>query len=111
MSGINKDGPAVRQHLPGLTHTHCYEQIGGADVDSNHSPKVVPIRRQKRLNVNINQQTEDALRRYCERHSVTTTEAIRRLINVGDYVLLVADHGGQWIVRRDGQSERVEFRL
>ena len=52
-------------------------------------------RKQKRLNVNINRQTEDALSTYCAEHQVTVTEAIRRLVIVGAYVLNESSKGNE----------------
>jgi len=57
------------------------------------SAKVVPLRPQKRLNVNINRQTADALAEYCAANGVTITEAVRRLVVVGAHVLVAQGNG------------------
>lgn len=64
---------------------------------------------QTRLNVNINRQTETALRNYANDHEVTITEAVRRFTGVADHIMQAIDRGGEILVRTDGQTERITF--
>lgn len=64
---------------------------------------------QTRLNVFINSQTASALKSYSEKHDVSVTEAVRRLVGVGDFVAKGQDEGKQVLFRQDGDTERVVF--
>lgn len=47
----------------------------------------------KRLIVNINEQTEAAILDYCLLHGVTATEAIRQMIGTAYYLVTAAQEG------------------
>lgn len=64
---------------------------------------------QTRLNVNINAQTAAALKDYAEEQGVSITEAVRRLIGVGDFIAKAQGEGKQVLLRQDGETERVVF--
>lgn len=64
---------------------------------------------QTRLNVNINSQTAAALKAYADQHDVSVTEAVRRLIGVGDFIVKAQEEGKQVLFRQDGETERVVF--
>lgn len=76
---------------------------------------ITPIRRrqspgkQTRLNININDQTAHALRRYSAENGVTITEAVRRFAGVADHILTAIADGNDVLFRKDGESERVVF--
>ena len=64
---------------------------------------------QTRLNVNINSQTAAALKDYADQQGVSITEAVRRLVGVGDFIAKAQDAGKQVLLRQDGETERVVF--
>lgn len=64
---------------------------------------------QSRLNVNINKQTADALKDYADRNGVSVTEAVRRLVAVGDFIAKAQDEGRQVLLRHNDETERVVF--
>jgi hypothetical protein len=64
---------------------------------------------QTRLNVNINSQTSAALRNYADRYEVSVTEALRRLVGVGDFIAKAQDEGKQVLFRQGSETERVRF--
>jgi len=64
---------------------------------------------QTRLNVNINSQTAAALKDYADKHDVSVTEAVRRLVGVGDFIAKAQEEGKQVLFRQDGETERVVF--
>ncbi|MHA0290199.1 hypothetical protein ACXYX3_27665 (plasmid) [Mycobacterium sp. C3-094] len=64
---------------------------------------------QSRLNVNINKQTADALKDYADRNDVSITEAVRRLVAVGDFIAKAQDEGRQVLLRHNDDTERVVF--
>lgn len=64
---------------------------------------------QTRLNVNINSQTAAALKDYADQQGVSITEAVRRLVGVGDFIAKAQDEGKQVLLRQDGETERVVF--
>lgn len=64
---------------------------------------------QTRLNVNINSQTAASLKDYANKHDVTTTEALRRLVGYGDFIINARDEGKEVVLRQDGDIERVTF--
>lgn len=64
---------------------------------------------QTRLNININSQTAKVLREYADKHGVSVTEAVRRLIGVGT-IIDQAQQDGKDIVLKDGEAtERLVF--
>jgi len=64
---------------------------------------------QTRLNVNINSQTAAALKQYAEKHTVSITEAVRRLIAVGDFIAKAQDDEKHVLLRDGNETERVVF--
>ncbi|AYM40176.1 hypothetical protein [Mycobacteroides chelonae] len=64
---------------------------------------------QTRLNVNINSQTAGALKDYAEQHGVSITEAVRRLVAVGDFIATAQEEGKQVVLRQGDETERVVF--
>lgn len=64
---------------------------------------------QTRLNVNINKQTADALKDYAEKNDVSITEALRRLVGVGDFIAKAQEDGRQVLLRHNDETERVVF--
>jgi hypothetical protein len=61
-----------------------------------------------RLTVNIGQATHDALNRYMEREGATQTEALRRLVAIGDLVYQATKVDGvDVLIERDGRLERI----
>ena len=77
-------------------------RTGGRQTTPPESP-------QTRLNVNINSQTAAALKDYVDKHGVSITEAVRRLVGVGDFIAKAQDEGKQVLFRQDGETERVVF--
>lgn len=64
---------------------------------------------QTRLNININSQTAKVLRDYADKHGVSVTEAVRRLIGVGT-IIDQAQQDGKDVVLKDGEAtERLVF--
>jgi hypothetical protein len=66
---------------------------------------------QTRLNVNINSQTAAALKDYAAQHDVSVTEALRRLVNIGAYILEARDSGKDVLFRDGHDTEKVVFKL
>ena len=66
-------------------------------------------RKHARLDVNINQQTEEALGRYCAKHGVTMTEAIRRFVGIADVIIRAVDDGKDVLLRKGDETERLVF--
>lgn len=64
---------------------------------------------QTRLNVNINSHTAAALKDYAEKHDVSLTEAVRRLVGVGNLIANAQDEGKDVLLRKDNELERVLF--
>lgn len=61
-----------------------------------------------RITANIGPQTNDALKRFIEREGVTMTEAIRKLVGLGDLVYQAAKVDGVPVLfERDGRAERL----
>ncbi len=68
--------------------------------------------KQSRLNVNINDQTRDDLKEAMVRDDITVTEAVRRLVPIGAYVLRALRNGYRvQLVRDDGRVEPVAFNV
>lgn len=67
---------------------------------------------QSRLNVNINNQTRDDLKEAMARDDITATEAVRRLVPIGAYILRALRNGYRvQLVRDDGRVEPVTFNV
>ena len=64
---------------------------------------------QTRLNVHINSQTATALKTYAEKHGLSVTEAVRRLIAVGDFIAKAQEDGKHILVRDGKETERIVF--
>lgn len=64
---------------------------------------------QTRLQVNINSQTAAVLRSYHEDNGVSITEAVRRLVAVGDCLARAQAEGHDVLIRRGDEVERVVF--
>jgi hypothetical protein len=64
---------------------------------------------QTRLNININSQTAAALKEYAEKHDISITEAVRRLVGVGDFIAKAQEEGKHVLLRKDDETERVVF--
>ena len=65
--------------------------------------------RQTRLNININAQTEAALRRYAAKHELTVPEVVRRFVGMADSIEAWRDTGHEILVRKNGSVERVAW--
>lgn len=67
--------------------------------------------KQTRLNVNINDHTLKALQEYASQHGVTATEALRRLVGIGNIIVQATDDGGKDVLLRskNGDVERIVF--
>jgi hypothetical protein len=88
------------------TKTQVPTQPKSARAGTGTAPAEAP---QTRLNVNINSQTAAALKDYADKHGVSVTEAVRRLVGVGDFIAKSQDEGKQVLFRQDGETERVVF--
>lgn len=67
---------------------------------------------QSRLNVNINNQTRDDLKEAMARDDITVTEAVRRLVPIGAYILRALRNGYRvQLVRDDGRVDLVTFNV
>lgn len=88
------------------TKTKAPAQPRGARAGNRAAAADAP---QTRLNVNINSQTAAALKDYAETHGVSVTEAVRRLVGVGDFIAKAQEEGKQVLFRQDGETERVVF--
>lgn len=65
---------------------------------------------QTRLSVNINSHTVESLSGHAETFEVSITEALRRLVGVGDYIAQAQAAGCDVLLRSaDGKTERVVF--
>ena len=61
-----------------------------------------------RLTVNIGQATHDALKRYAEREGVTITDAVRRMVALGDVIYgATSIDGGSVLIERGDRVERL----
>lgn len=65
--------------------------------------------RQTRLNININSQTEAAIRRYAAKHDLTVTETVRRFVGMAEWIESWRDTGHEILVRKNGTTERVAW--
>lgn len=88
------------------TKTKVPSQTKGGRTGSRSATAEAP---QTRLNVNINSQTAAALKDYADKHGVSVTEAVRRLVGVGDFIAKAQEEGKQVLFRQDGETERVVF--
>lgn len=62
----------------------------------------------RRINVAVNDDELVALKNIIDREGVTLTEAVRRLIGLGDYVYrAVKVDGSELLVHKDGQYREV----
>lgn len=66
---------------------------------------------QTRLNINVNTQTEMAIRTYSEKHKVTVTEAVRRLVGMAHFVNEAIEDGKDVLFRQGSLVETVRFTL
>lgn len=78
---------------------------------SDNVTRLHPEPPQAQLAVNINKLTEVFLREYMSRHDVSVTEAVRRLLGVGDYILKAVDDGQQVVLKKHGRGQKVFFDL
>ncbi len=63
-----------------------------------------------RLNVNVTDPTRAALDRYVARHGVTLTEAVRRLVAIGDIIYQATQiDGAELLVRRGDRVEELRI--
>lgn len=63
-----------------------------------------------RLNVNVTDPTRAALDRYVARHGVTLTEAVRRLVAIGDIIYQATQiDGAELLVRRGDRVEEMRI--
>ncbi|MBA8925968.1 hypothetical protein BC739_003167 [Kutzneria viridogrisea] len=65
----------------------------------------------QRLTVNIPASTKAALDRVVEHETVTTTEALRRLVALGDLVYGTVCGDGELVVRRRGTDDLERLRI
>lgn len=65
---------------------------------------------QTRLSINISQSTRKAIENLQEQEpGISVTEAIRRLVGVGDHVMRAVAEGREILFRKDGKAEVVVF--
>lgn len=76
---------------------------GTATTDSG-SPRG---KKPARLSLNISRATEEALLELMDEKSISMTEAVRRLIGYGAVINRAIRDGGEVLIRRNGQTERV----
>ncbi len=62
---------------------------------------------QTRLSVNINAQCAGLIREYSERHGVSFTETVRRLVASGGIILGEIDSGATLVIKRHGQRDQI----
>ena len=60
-----------------------------------------------RLSVNISNATAEALREVTKDKEISMTEAVRRLVGYGILVYRVVRDGGEILIRRDDNTERL----
>ena len=67
--------------------------------------------KQTRINVNINRQTDHALRGYAAMHQVSVTEALRVQVGIAALVLQDLEDGAEIFIKRrnDKRPQRVTF--
>jgi len=62
----------------------------------------------KRINVAVNAETLAALENVCERENVSLTEAVRRLIGIGDVMYRAAkEDQGELLVRTETETKQI----
>ena len=85
--------------------------MNAADIraaDRKGTPTMPESATTTRLTVNIVKSTDDALKRYAEREGVSTTQAVRRLIALGDLLYQAAKVDDvDVLIERNGRHERI----
>jgi hypothetical protein len=62
----------------------------------------------KRINVAVNAETLAALENVCERENVSLTEAVRRLIGIGDVMYRAAkEDQGELLIRTETETKQI----
>lgn len=79
----------------------------GTDERATTANAAANVQKSQRISVNISKGTADALAELAGDKDISVTEALRRLVGYGAVVYRATKDGGDILIRRGNQTERV----